>query len=124
MVTDEIDSMFKEADDIHRVWHDFQRRFFKNRNFDYDRYHNDGDFADSVFEWIIAHKEDAAWCSCDDDHHASSEIILVRHKDPRKKVVWGVTFIYLAQMGDERTGFFYPGHSRTFLKELSRLSGI
>lgn len=115
--------IMREGDEMHAVWHDFQRKFFKGHAFDSHRYNNDGYFANDVLKWIREHEEDAALCHCDDDHHASSEIILIRHK-PKDGVVHGITFIYLAQMGDERTGFFYPGHSKRFLKELSRLSEL
>jgi hypothetical protein len=106
--------MFVHSKNIHRVWHAFCRKFQKPDSYDwkYEGY----DFMERVEEYAKTHPEIVITC-CDDNHFASSDIVLIPHDADGQWM--GVTVLVISQFGNPPVDFFlYPGHAQLLLDEL------
>ena len=91
---------------IHKIWHEFGRRFIDGLKGDQT---NRGETLDKVYEWAKKHPNDVYFAQCDDSSFMSSDIILVDHKT--KDNYMGITAVVVPQCQDPVvTVFFYPGH--------------
>lgn len=97
---------FKDSG-VHKVWHDFTSRFCENGG----EWKVTGyDLMGAVREWSKAYPDDVRLVGCDDDHHASSLLVLVEHK--AEDYYMGTTVVFIPQCtGEDPIRFFlYPGH--------------
>lgn len=101
--------MWRHSSSIHKTWHAFCRRFGRkdDRGWKLKGY----DFMCAAEKWAKKYPE-VQVVGVDDDHHASSSLILVPHYDKRRKDYWGTTVVYIAQCSGEEpiTFFLYPSH--------------
>ena len=101
---------------IHRVWHDFTKRFMTNNG--------PGSFKGKgwplmkeVEKWAKKFPNDVRIVSCDDNHFTGSSIVVIDHKST---VEWmGATCVVIPQCGGPPCEFFlYPHHANEMLAAL------
>ena len=94
---------------IHKTWHAFCHKFGnkEGRGWKYKGY----EFMCAVEKWAKKYPE-VQIVGVDDNHHASSSLVLVPHFDKRRHDYWGTTVVYIPQCsGEDAIDFFlYPGH--------------
>lgn len=104
--------MFKESALLHRASHKFSDKFYdhKKRQWKLSGYK----FMEAVRKYAKRNKDiDVFWC--DDNHHASSNIVLIHHQTPDQ--YWGTTVLVISQFGNPPVDFFlYPGHTEGLLR--------
>lgn len=105
-----------EAKALHRVWHDFCKRFIPDQKWKYIGY----DLMVKVNRWARKYPQDVKITRCDDNVHAGSDIVYINHRVDNKK--WfGTTVVVIPQCtGEEPMRFFlYPQHHKEMVKALS-----
>ncbi len=96
-----VQKMMRDAKAIHRVYHDFERRFVRNFGFPQ--------------QWNVT------VVRCDDGCHAGSMLVFVAHRAPRRYM--GVTAVFIPQCtGESPIEFFlYPCHLLEVLRTVKKL---
>jgi len=111
----------RSKDNIHRVWHDFARRFVltdpetATHRFKVTGY----ELMCQIEKWATKYPNDVTVLRCDDDMYMGADLVCIDHK---ARAQWhGMTVVFVNQQGHEPTKFFlYPGHVKNFLKHLVR----
>jgi hypothetical protein len=112
-------NLFKSK--IHRIFHDFQRKF-DSRSAGGEEY-SGYPMMKAVGKWAKKHPS-VVIVGCDDDYHAGSDLVLIPHED--KYQLWGVTVLYIPQCTGEKPirFFLYPGHLQWLLEGLNKMAKI
>lgn len=107
----------KHSTRIHRLWHDFSRRFMNGTSGGFKLY--GADLQDAVRKWAQKHPE-VSWLGCDDRMFMTSNLVLIPHQ--ADGFYMGTTVVYLPQCtGDHDKAaqfFLYPGHVGKLLSSL------
>jgi hypothetical protein len=117
-----IKAMFNKNDDIHRVWHNFQKHFIDRpegepKSFKWKGY----ELSQKIERWAQKYPEDVHICAIDDSHFMSSDLVLIEHKS--KKSWMGVSAVLVCQNNDPVVQFFlYPGHVENVMKALAKVT--
>lgn len=93
--------------DVHRVWHDFQRRFLTRA----DKWRWSGyALMTRVERWARQYPDDARIVNVDDDAFAGSHLVLVEHRARDRYM--GTTAVFIPQCTGEPPArfFLYPHH--------------
>lgn len=101
---------------IHRVWHDFAKRFMDNEGRTFKGAGHT--FMARVNRWAKKYPDDVVIVGCDDAYYASSDLVLIEHKTETD--YHGITVVYMPQCtGESPIAFFlYPGHRDGLLSAL------
>ncbi len=104
---------------VHRVWHDFRKRFLPDDSWVYVGYA----LMTRVDKWAERFPKDVQVLSCDDHAHAGSSLVIIEHKAPRRYM--GTTVVFIPQCTGENPicFFLYPEHRKAFVKALQSLDG-
>lgn len=108
----------KPKDNIHRVSHDFFKRFKKDEKWRYVGY----DFMKRVKRWATKHPGDARVLRCDDASFCGSSLVLIEHR--AENAYMGTTVVYIPQCtGEPPTDFFlYPSHRAGLIAALREIA--
>jgi len=102
--------------DVHRVWHEFCRKFGANIGWK----SRGAELQDAVEEWAEKYPEDVQIVGCDDNHFMSSILVLIEHQ--AKDRYMGTSVIFIPQNEDDPSDFFlYPGHRGALEKALATI---
>lgn len=90
--------------DVHKVWHEFQRRFQKDGEYRFGSY----DLMVRVEKWAQKHPREVKCLSIDDSYFASSLLVLIEHRHYRSYM--GTTAVVIPQCTGEKPleFFLYP----------------
>jgi len=132
------ETMSEESSKMHKVWHDFEKHFFKREKREWA-------FGDKTFKghsytgwkWLgfelmqkidkyVKKHPEIEIASCDDDYHMNSYLVLIPHRFPnncqahkKSKKYWGTTVIFVCQGTRLPTQFFlYLEHEKSLLAGL------
>jgi hypothetical protein len=108
-----------EGEDVHVVWHRFQRRF----KTDTGKYKLKGwALMKAIAKWAKRYPTDVFITGCDDAFFAGSDLVFIEHQSPNTYM--GTTVLYIPQCtGEEPIEFFlYPGHRKNLVEVLSKLN--
>jgi len=106
-----------ESSRIHRVWHNFVRRFREKESGAW-KYTDNADLQERVEKWAERYPKDVRIVGCDDSYFSTSLLVLVEHQTAKSYM--GTTVVFLSQCsGDPPAEFFlYPGHTQALLEAL------
>ena len=107
----------KPENNIHRVYHEFVRRFMTK---DGDGWKYEGyDLMQRVERWAEKHPSEVKITNCDDDHHSSSALVLIEHRCTNDYM--GTTVVFIPQCtGESPIRFFLYPNSRDCLVDCLR----
>jgi len=121
------------AEDVHRVWHEFHRRFFdeiKEGEFEMDgkkfpltRHEwkwTGYALMQRISKWADKHPNDVFIHGVDDNSFMSSDMVYILH---RSQTEWmGVSVVFVPQNGETpHSAFLYPGHMLSAYNRLGYL---
>lgn len=108
----------KLKNDVHRVYHQFAKKFKKDDKFLFTGY----DLMERAEKWAKKFPGDVRIVGCDDSVHASSSLVLIEHRANTDYM--GTTVVYVPQCtGESPIEFFlYPSHRSSLLKALHEIA--
>jgi len=108
-------AMWRNAVEIHRVWHAFAAEFTHPKK---GTFRKKGYSLIEAVERYAARREDIEVLRCDDGYYAGSRLVLVRHRS--KASYHGLSVIFIPQCtGEDPIRFFlYPNHVEGLLGAL------
>lgn len=102
---------------IHRVYHNFVKKFTTNIKFSKTEYKYSGhEFMVKFERWAKNYPNDIQIVRCDDKLFMGARLYLIDHKS--KSEFMGTTVIYANQITDPTTFFLYPYHTKDLINAL------
>lgn len=108
---------------MHAVSHDFKKQFKdkEGRQWKWVGW----ELTERVTRWSKKYPKDVIICGVDDSYHASSDMVLILHRESLRKN-WGTTVVVIPQCdGQPPMEFFmYPAHRKGIQEALTRISKV
>ena len=104
MTKEDWDRIGFDQEDVHKVWHDFCKKFKNDAGWEYQ----EAELQSAVETWAKDYPDDVRIAGCDDTYFMSSDLVLIEHQSKNKYM--GTTVVYIPQRGEPAEFFLYPGH--------------
>lgn len=122
-VLKEISNQHKRIKKIHGTYHKFHawlvKTFSKGVPDHLQRHLAGYEVMETVEKWIKRNAPEIKICWCDDDHHASSMLLLIPHPD------LGITVMFIPQLTSVQNQFFlYGNHYQKLMEELGKMGKV